>query len=347
MRPTPLRHWHSLVPIISIATLAFCMGIPRLAVAAEAGAPLGLTHKTMLSGHQGQISRVRFIPGTRNRLVSAGYDDKTVRLWDTLTGASLAQVDARFGPRDFVLPADGSAIEVLYNTGDLRTVPIITDTLDESRTHWGQAGTYGRLAQNRSGRFYAIASRNQDITVWNASTRRPHQSYAGTRDYSAVEFADGDSILAAADGHNSLAIWDIFANEGFGSKVRYQIIDITPDIGTWDLAFSSDGRKLATAHIDGHVTLWSLPNADTAATQTHTLRTPESAFSVVFSPDGTLLLASCQDGSVYAFDTRSGALVGRLEGGIGSLLSLALNTEGTLLAAGSLGGDIVLWAREP
>lgn len=311
---------------------------------AQAEDPLaGLAHRFELVGHRGQVSQIAFVAGADDLLVSAGYDDKTIRLWDLGKRIQLDQAEVSFGVRDLVVAPDGKSLEILTNTGSIRTIPLVQRRLGQPKSHWGQAGRYGRLAISRDGRFYAIVSRNQPVTIWSADRRRRHQSYRGTEDFRAVDFAEVANIVAAADGTNLLSIWDILAQEGFGAKQTFEISGIEPRIGTWDLAFSQDGRQLATTHIDGHLTTWLLTAPGTSARQTRTLDLPQSAFGVVFSPDGQLVMASCQDGSVYLWSTGSGKLVREYRGGIGSLLSLAVDRQGTRMAAGSLRGHIVVW----
>lgn len=298
-----------------------------------------------LSGHQGQVSRVAFLPGSGRLLVSAGYDDKTVRLWDVEARRELDQLELDSRPRDLAVRPDGKTLEVLTNTGGIKTIKMEKNHLGEPKSHWGRAGSYGRLAINANGSFYVIASRDQPVTVWNADKRRRHQSYLGTEDYRAVAFAPANLIFAAADGTNRLALWDLLALEGFGAKRSYEIKGIEPTLGTWELAFSSDGKQLATSHIDGQVTVWQLSLPGLSAKQLRTLNLPQSAFGVVFSPGGELLLASCQDGSVHLWESGSGKPVKNYPGGVGSLLTLALSNTGAKLVAGSLRGKIVGWQK--
>lgn len=72
------------------------------------------------------------------------------------------------------------------------------------------------------------------------------------------------------------------------------------------LAFSTDGRTLASGSWDNTVKLW---NAQTGRLR-HTLTGHSSGVkSVAFSPDGKRVISGSDDGTVKLWDTRSGRLL--------------------------------------
>ena len=68
-------------------------------------------------------------------------------------------------------------------------------------------------------------------------------------------------------------------------------------------------------------------------------------YDVAFSPDGKTIAATCHNGSVYLFDTRTRA-VRVLRGHTDQVTSIAYAPNGKLLATGSWGGTIRLWNLE-
>jgi WD40 repeat protein/serine/threonine protein kinase len=107
----------------------------------------------------------------------------------------------------------------------------------------------------------------------------------------------------------------------------------------WGVAYSPDGRRLASADWGGTVKVWDA----TTGQELLTLQGLASAVTVAYSPDGRRLAAGGDGGTVKVWDAASGQELLTLQGHTGGVRSVAYSPDGCRLAAASNDHTVTVW----
>ena len=110
-----------------------------------------------------------------------------------------------------------------------------------------------------------------------------------------------------------------------------------------DLAWSPDGRRIATAGADGDAKVWDVRTGAELLTLTgHT----SLVSGVAFAPDGRLVATASTDGTVRLWDAATGEQVLELSGHGGANSDVVFSPDGERVASGGADGTLV-WDITP
>jgi WD40 repeat protein len=170
---------------------------------------------------------------------------------------------------------------------------------------WGGDPT----AMAPDGRVVATVAPGFQPALWNvANPRRPtRMAVMQTGDGTAMwgeAFSPGGQILAAAY-TDRIFLWDV-ASTARPRLLRSLAVSVPqinngPSASPYGIAFSPDGRLLASANGTGHVTVWNVTDPARAARIATLTGPPDFIQAIAFSPRGNLLAGVTYHGRVLAF----------------------------------------------
>jgi WD40 repeat protein len=218
----------------------------------------------------------------------------------------------------------------------------------------GHADGVTSVVFSPDGKRLASASKDRTVKVWDAQTGQETLTLKGHGgSVMSVVFSPDGGRLASASGDRvgpiglgggrrpgEVKVWD--------AQTGQDILTLKGHAGgVYSVAFSPDGRRLATASDDGTVKVWdSQTGQDTLTLKGH----GGAVWSVAFSPDGKRLASGSEDSTVKVWDAQMGQPRLTLKGHAFAVQSVVFSPDGKRLASGSgvffhgrTAGELKLW----
>src|SRR5579883_562236 len=290
-------------------------------------------------GHTGRVNTVAWAPDGER--IASGSDDKTVQIWDAVTGEKISICTGHAKQVNAVAwSPDGS--RVVSGSSDAKAQVWDPAAGNKIITYY-HAGGVNTVKWSPNKQFIASAGESQEVQIWDSIQGFRVLSFRGrSHTVTDLSWSPNGVFLASAGNDSEIQIW----NTSFGQKV----LSYT-NHSNWvnALCYSPDGTGLASASDDRSVQVTLLaPGRNLFSLQEpksiFTLRGHSGkVFAVAWSPDGKYIVSGSLDGTVKIWDSTTGSNIYTYSGHSTKVGTVAWSPNGKMIASGSWDGAVHIW----
>ncbi len=307
------------------------------------------TLQQTIEGHTDWVRCLSFTPDG-GKLVSGSFD-KTIVLWDLATGESIYTLaDRPKGIFALAVSPDGKLLASGSWDETIELWDLAAGKLLQNLTH--HEASVRSLAISADSKTLVSGSFDQTIKFWHLPDGAVTKTIADKEPIAAVALSANGEFFASTGDDGMIKIRSISSGESIAELVGNQHC-----IGS--LAIGPNSQTIAAGTVNGYAVLWQLESGTNAPNGLKQQIMPSQAIKAhagqinacVFSPDGEYLITGSVDGKAkvwYKADDSKFRDKARsiLKGDPGrSVMSVAIDPAGQLIAVGGANGTIQLWKK--
>jgi WD40 repeat protein len=300
--------------------------------------------KGQLQGHRGQITALAV--SRDGQILATGGIDQTVRLWDIARRHPLrtcGQLPIFF--TSIVFLPDGKRVATGEGHHPARLWEIVTGK--ELRRFQPDPDGAFRVALSPDGKVLATGGypdigKPGPLRLWDVASGRLHHhlpGHPGSGVTGLVFAPDGGMVATSGELSREVVwLWDATTGKRLRDLRAEKLPGELSVHQTPAIAFSPDGKALATAHGDGSVRIWEVA---TWRENRRLLGPKQTIRALAYSPDNKQVVSGDEEGSVRLWDLVTRQQVKQFMGHKGMVETVAFAPDGRTVAAA--GGRKVLW----
>jgi WD40 repeat protein len=352
---------------------ALVVGLAGAALSAQVPKPAPIKQHDVLTGHTKAVLTVAF--SADGKVLASGSRGGTIRLWDVRTGkVTLTLSDPSTDLPCLAFSPDGRTLATSVYGGKRINLLDVETGKDRAILEGHRAAVHS-LACSPDGKTLASASLDGTARLWDLKTGE-EQATLGRLDEKLILWLEKTDRKQPAVELGGMRFRTVSFDSLWGAELS---VSFSPDSKTlayvsngriilWDVktgkertslkantnrlrcvAYSPDGKTLASGGADNPVQLWDVKTGKEKTTlkghNKAVIAWPPSPNGAVlaFSPDVKTLASGGDVNAIILWDVTTGKQQATLEGHADVVSSVAFSPDGKMLASGSWDKTVILW----
>lgn len=205
------------------------------------------------------------------------------------------------------------------------------------------------VAISPDGKLLASGSADTTVNIYNfQEDRKPILNLKGHKmDITSVAFSPDGKMLASASDDRNVKLWDVQTGNqiaNFEHKISTGNSDEYSDVSAKSVAFSPDGKYLASGGSDGNVILWDVESKQLV----RYFNDYYWIWTIAFAPDGKTLASSGEGSAILIWNVENGKQMKKIaeDDYQDAIYSIAYSPDGNTIVSGGRTGRVMFWDVE-
>ena len=277
-----------------------------------------------LKGHNLKIRHVSFSPN--GIFLATASDDNTARVWDLLTGESVAVLEGHTAPVNSAnFSPDSKYIVTASEDQSVKIWDVSRGELLETLDKHTKGVNYAVFGAE--GKQVATASKDGKVLVWDLASAKVVRSLLGHKGpVNSVAFSTKGNWIATASEDNTARVWDAESGQKMLSISGHKAAVNT-------VKFNKDSSLLLTSSADNTVVVWqTFSGRKLKVFKGHSAPVVDANFS----PDEEAIISTSKNGRALLWDRTSGRVLYDFKTELKGMIRATFSPKGNWIASGSL-----------
>ncbi|KAG0373455.1 hypothetical protein BGX24_011677, partial [Mortierella sp. AD032] len=269
------------------------------------------------------------------RMLAVGFYQGNFSIYDTSTWVVIRRFTTDTKVRDIAFSPNNEQIVCAGGNGTARIWDCISG--EEVIAMGGHTRTVLSVVFSPCGKQIASAGKDGTVRLWDSQTGASQFVLVGhTKRIWSVKYSPNGCQLVSGSEDETMRFWDPETGE---TGELGAVLSVSLG-GILCLAYSSDGRRIASGHRKNVLQLWDIATRELGPVlRGHS----DSVRGIEFSPNGQMIVSCSDDHTVRLWDAYSGSLLSTWAGHSSCTSSVAFSPDGLQIASGGLDKKVRLW----